>query len=124
MPKKAAAPPKEKAPAKTKAIEKEEKPAASAKKAPAKKEAKAEPQGDLLEVCLLLDTTSSMSSWIERSKQTLKGIVEGIQNSNDGLKARVAFVGYRDIKDVPRFETLDFTSDLDLVTEKISAQRA
>ena len=29
-----------------------------------------------LEVCLLLDETASMMSWIDRSKETIKGIIE------------------------------------------------
>jgi hypothetical protein len=32
----------------------------------------------LLEVCLILDCTASMSSWIERSKNTLKGIIKSV----------------------------------------------
>jgi len=52
-----------------------------------------------LDLCLLMDCTSSMSSWIARSKDTLKEIIDTVKSQNTGLKVRVAFVGYRDIKD-------------------------
>jgi hypothetical protein len=50
-----------------------------------------------LEVCLLLDETGSMASWIQRSKETLKGIIENVKKDYAGLKVRVSFVGYRDV---------------------------
>ena len=56
-----------------------------------------------LDLCLLMDCTSSMSSWIARSKDTLKEIIDTVKTQNAGLKVRVAFVGYRDIKDTQRF---------------------
>lgn len=77
-----------------------------------------------LDVCLLLDTTASMMSWIERSKNTLKGIIQEVKQDNVGITVRVCFVGYRDIKDSPRFEVLPFTEDLDAATAFIAKQRA
>jgi hypothetical protein len=38
-----------------------------------------------------------MSSWIQRSKETLKGIIENVKKDYAGLKVRVSFVGYRDV---------------------------
>ena len=66
-----------------------------------------------LDLCLLLDCTSSMSSWIERSKNTLKQIIDHVKSENPGLTVRVSFVGYRDIKDHKRFEISPFTGDID-----------
>lgn len=51
---------------------------------------------NLLEIGLLLDCTSSMWSWIDRAKNTLKQIVDNIVKDNKGLQVRVCFVGYRD----------------------------
>jgi hypothetical protein len=45
-----------------------------------------------------------MASWIERSKNTLKGIIKSVQEDYAGLKVFVSFVGYRDVQDKPRFE--------------------
>jgi hypothetical protein len=79
----------------------------------------------LLEIGLLLDCTSSMSSWIGRAKDTLKQIVDGIVQDNDGkLKVRVCFVGYRDHCDSNRFSIMDFTDDIDKMKKYISEVRA
>ena len=53
-----------------------------------------------LDLCLILDCTSSMWSWIERSKDTLKQIIDVVKGENPGLDIQVCFVGYRDIKDI------------------------
>ena len=77
-----------------------------------------------LDLCLLMDCTSSMSSWIARSKDTLKEIIDQIKSGNRGLKIRVAFVGYRDIKDTERFTIQEFTDDVDEVKNFISKTKA
>jgi len=51
----------------------------------------------ILDLCLLLDCTRSMNSWIERSKDTLKQIIDNVKSDNPDLEVRVCFVGYRDI---------------------------
>lgn len=98
------------------------KPTKAAVKPKQAKESKSEAKS--LEVCLLLDTTSSMSSWIERSKNTLKEIIQKVKTDYASLTIRVCFIGYRDIKDVPRFEIFDFSEDLDAATNFIAKQRA
>jgi hypothetical protein len=65
-----------------------------------------------------------MGSWIERSKVTLKEIIDAVKIQNTGLKVRVSFVGYRDIKDKERFTILEFTEDIELVKIFISNTRA
>ena len=58
-----------------------------------------------LDMCLLLDCTASMQTWIERSKDTLHKIIANVKaDFKKGLKVRVAFVGYRDVNDARRFE--------------------
>jgi hypothetical protein len=73
-----------------------------------------------LDLALLLDCTSSMASWIERAKDTLKTIIDAVVGANEGLKVRVSFVGYRDFCDDVRFEVLDFTEDVQKVRDFIS----
>lgn len=58
----------------------------------------------ILELCLLLDCTGSMGSWIQRSKDTLKEIIHSVKKENESLVVRVCFIGYRDIKDRNRFD--------------------
>ncbi len=71
----------------------------------------------VLDLCLILDCTSSMGSWIQRSKETLIEIIDNVKNQNQGLKVRVCFVGYRDFCSPAneRFEIQDFTTDLNKV---------
>jgi hypothetical protein len=52
---------------------------------------------NILELCLLLDCTGSMGSWIQRSKDTLKQIIEQVKKENEALTVRVCFIGYRDV---------------------------
>jgi len=55
-----------------------------------------------LELALLMDCTSSMSSWIAKAKETLNEIIDKVVEEckqEGNLKVRVCFVGYRDIKD-------------------------
>ena len=77
-----------------------------------------------LDLCLLMDCTSSMSSWIVRSKDTLKEIIDAVKIQNPGLNVRVAFVGYRDIKDSERFRIQELTDDIELVKNFISKTEA
>lgn len=99
---------------------------AAAKKAPVppKRTASTREGEKTLDLCLILDCTASMGSWIERSKNTLKQIIDSVIAENAGLKVRVAFVAYRDISDHNRFDVYDFTEDLDKVKRDIQKQDA
>jgi Mg-chelatase subunit ChlD len=77
-----------------------------------------------LDLCLLLDCTGSMASWIERSKNTLKEIIDNVRKDNPDLEVRVCFVGYRDVQDHPRFSLHDFTTDLEKIKKYISGVSA
>jgi hypothetical protein len=74
----------------------------------------------ILDLCLLLDCTRSMNTWIERSKDTLKEIIDNVRADNPDLDVRVCFVGYRDIESLPRFSIHEFTSDLEKIKKYIS----
>ena len=56
-----------------------------------------------------------MSNWIERSKDTLKEIIDYVRKGHPDLEVRVCFVGYRDFGEHPRFSLHDFTTDLDKI---------
>jgi hypothetical protein len=100
----------------TKQIKKESKPAKESKTASS--------QVKVLELGLLLDCTSSMWSWIDRAKKTLTEIVNNTVASCDGLKVKVCFVGYRDLKDRVRFSIHEFTDDIDQIIKFIADVRA
>jgi hypothetical protein len=73
-----------------------------------------------LDMCVLMDCTSSMQEWIERSKETLHEIINNTRRTNPDLRVRVSFVGYRDIRDDVRFCVKPFSENLDEVKTYIS----
>lgn len=87
-----------------------------------KKESNASAKGGkkLLELGLLCDCTSSMSSWIVRAKQTLQEIITNVVSSTEGLEVRVSFIGYRDHCDTERYSIQPFSNNMDTVRDFIS----
>lgn len=139
MPKKAAEPKKpaakKAAPTTAKKTIEKKKDAPAAKKAAAPKTTKVAPQKktaskvssgkNILELGLLLDCTSSMGSWIERSKSTLIEIMNNVKASCDGqLDIRVAFIGYRDHCDAERFTVKSFTENIEEMRDFIAKVNA
>ena len=85
---------------------------------------KAQKKPKLLELGLLCDCTSSMWSWIDRAKKTLKDIISNVVSSTEGLEVRVTFVGYRDHCDRERYSIIPFTSDVEKVKDFIGNVQA
>ena len=77
-----------------------------------------------LDLCLLLDCTASMGSWIQRSKDTLCTIIDSVKTIHTDLTVRVSFVGYRDIMINQRFIIKDFNEDLEEVKAFIAKVEA
>lgn len=101
------------------------KPAAAKKATIAKQKEKKDDTVKVLELGLLLDCTSSMSSWIERAKSTLKDILKNVVDSCSGnLTVKVCFVGYRDHCDAQRFTIHEFTEDIEKIKKHISSVQA
>jgi hypothetical protein len=65
-----------------------------------------------------------MSSWIQRSKDTLHEIIDTVKAANPGLTIRVCFVGYRDVQDKPRFSIQEFSDNIAEVKKFISCVSA
>lgn len=81
-----------------------------------------------LDLLLLMDCTSSMSSWIRESANNLVKIIQTVRQAC-GFKAniRAAYVGYRDFGDRGddrHFDVMDYTTDLKAVEDKIKRSRA
>lgn len=66
-----------------------------------------------LDLAFVLDVTGSMSAEIEAMKETIDAVASQIVSANES-KVRLALVAYRDYGDVPEFEVVDFTTDLEL----------
>ena len=74
-----------------------------------------------------MDCTSSMSSWIDKAKETLNKIIDNIiKESKDGgnLQVKCSFIGYRDINDQERFRVKPFTDDVNDVRSFINRSYA
>merc|ERR1712227_1007293 len=52
-----------------------------------------------LDICFVMDCTSSMAPWIEAAKTTVKDMIAALPP--DVPNKRVGFVGYRDFNDGP-----------------------
>jgi Mg-chelatase subunit ChlD len=65
-----------------------------------------------VDVCFVVDCTSSMALWISAVKDKVMDVVQGIKRENDVGEVRVAFIGYRDYFDAERFIVVDFTQDV------------
>lgn len=79
----------------------------------------------ILDLCLIMDCTGSMASWIEHCKETLHKVIDATVARDPNCKVRTAFVGYRDFCDKNAlFELHDFSYDADKVKEFISKVEA
>ena len=65
-----------------------------------------------VDVCFVVDCTSSMQIWIAAVKERVLDIVSAVKRENDCGEVRVSFVGYRDYFDAERFVLVDFTTDV------------
>jgi hypothetical protein len=61
-----------------------------------------------IDLCFLMDCTGSMGPYVKEAKAKLIEIRENARTQAPGCNLRVAFVGYRDIRDAKRFEVFDF----------------
>ena len=62
----------------------------------------------VIDVCILMDFTGSMGSWMSAAKDHLTTIIRSLQTETRAKEVRVAFVGYRDWKDTGRVVQKDF----------------
>lgn len=66
-----------------------------------------------VEICVCMDCTGSMGSWIEAAKTTSLETVHALRDKMPGAKFRLAFVGYRDFGDkAEQFVVVPFTEDV------------
>jgi hypothetical protein len=67
-----------------------------------------------LDILFLIDATGSMTKVIDGVKRKIQDLVNSIHNSSENTKIiRLSIVAYRDYDDEPRYETLNFTENID-----------
>jgi len=95
--------------------------ASSAAKSASVKASAVARQETSVDLCIMIDCTGSMGSWIEIAKTKAKEVIKQAQERFK-VDIRVSFVGYRDFSDQLRFQTKDFVGedDIDSVVSLIS----
>lgn len=78
----------------------------------------------ILDLCLIMDCTGSMSSWMAHCKDTLKDVIDDTIKKDPDCKVRVSFVGFRDFCDGDIFAIHDFSYDAEAVKTFMNGQRA
>ncbi len=78
-----------------------------------------------VDICFCIDVTGSMAPFLRATKEQIAAIVMGIapkvkeRFTLTKLTLHFAIVAYRDVGDVPQFDVLDFTVDVDAVQKKV-----
>ena len=62
-----------------------------------------------LDLLFIMDVTGSMEPYIDKVKEDLINIINGVIEESPGIDINLGFVGYRDYYD--KFEEIDFTKD-------------
>lgn len=67
-----------------------------------------------VDLCFVVDATSSMQPHIDATKKSINEIVDQLLKQNEGIvkKMRLALVAYRDFEDDIPFECLTFTESV------------
>lgn len=72
-------------------------------------------QAENVDLCFLIDCTSSMSSYIEQVQKKINDIVDELKMNFEHFSPRLAFVGYRDFTEDPsdQIVSIDFLNEID-----------
>lgn len=77
-----------------------------------------------VDLCIMLDCTGSMGSYIEMSKNKIKDIIDEVKKAYPDSEIRLSIVGYRDFCDSKRFEILPFTPKIETAKTFLTKLRA
>lgn len=77
-----------------------------------------------IQVCLMMDCTDSMTQWIDAARDTLLSSLSNVKLQFPQADIRVAFIGYRDYKDMEEIVMCDFTDDHKYVRDLIKNIKA
>jgi len=83
-----------------------------------------DPPTKILDLCLIMDCTGSMSSWMAHCKDTLTQVIDDTIAKDPDCKVRVSFVGYRDFCDNDIFAIHDFSYDSEALKKFMATQSA
>lgn len=78
----------------------------------------------LVDVCINMDVTGSMSSYIRNARDTVLDAFDTLRRLYSECEFRLAFIGYRDYGDKEQFIVIPFTTDIESVRNEISLIKA
>ena len=81
-------------------------------------------QPKLVDVCILMDITGSMNSYIRNARDSVLDAFDALRSMYPNCEFRLSFIGYRDYEDEEQFIVIPFTFDIESVRNKISIIRA
>ncbi len=81
-------------------------------------------QPKLVDVCILMDITGSMNSYIRNARDSVLDAFDALRSMYPSCEFRLSFIGYRDYEDEEQFIVIPFTFDIESVRNKISLIRA
>jgi hypothetical protein len=85
-----------------------------------------------IDICLVMDTTGSMETWIRQAKNYIKAVLEQVKKKFEGkkdIKFRAAFVSYKDFvdthltRDPNQIDSINFTEEIPNVVMKVEQQQ-
>lgn len=82
------------------------------------------PPARILDLCLIMDLTGSMGTWINYAKETVVQVIDILEGigKQENSKVRLSFVGYRDFGDSNIFAVHDFTYDSNAIKAVIAGE--
>jgi hypothetical protein len=72
-----------------------------------------------MDVCIGMDVTGSMGTWINASRETVIDAVNELRTNFPSCTFRLSFVGYRDFGDEEQFVVIPFTEQIETVQQQI-----
>ncbi|EGG13692.1 hypothetical protein DFA_11453 [Cavenderia fasciculata] len=73
-----------------------------------------------VQLCICMDITGSMQSWINEAKNKMVQLAKVLSNAYAGIQFEVSFVGYRDYTDPIRFENIAFSSNMEVLEQGLA----
>jgi len=77
-----------------------------------------------MDLLFMLDCTGSMQPYINAAKTRIRTFVKTIGETYPDIPLRIAFIGYRDIRDSERIVTVPFQSDLNIFEGQLGSMCA
>ena len=79
---------------------------------------------ETVDLAFIMDGTSSMQSFIDDAKQSIRSVVNQVRKTNPGLTLRIGIIVYRDVNDRDRFECLPFSTEMEVFESFLGKIRA